>query len=221
MPPLQRGIQRILPQIIATESIFSVVVMAICLAIYFKTEELEKLSQHKGIKYFRKTFLFFAISYLFKFITRTLAFGISPVNGISLLEVVPSAISFSISIYASVMAFFYFVYSISSKERDKYLEYIWHIIALATGVLTVLFSDVSMFIAIQLVLLAYAVYKMLSSEKKTKFYILYVLLLIVWLLSIIEIFVPDLLFNIQMMIYLSSGLLFSIILLRVLKSTRV
>lgn len=221
MPPFQKAIQRIIPLIIASESIFSVVIMAICLAIYFKTEELEEISQHRGIRYFRLTFLFFSISYFFKFITRMLAFGFYPTSVVYLVEIIPSAISLSLSIYASIMAFFYFVYSISRKERGKHLEWAWHVLGITTGIFTVILSDILPFLAIQIILMLYAGHNMLTRKKKTKLYVVYLTLLAVWILSIAEIFIPNLLLEIQAAIYLLSASLFSIILFKVMGLTSV
>ncbi len=213
-------INRVLAPIIASESIFSVVIMAICLAIYFKTEELEKLSQYRGIIYFRRTFFFFAISYFFKFITRTIIFSFAQGNWIPIYVLTPAALTFSISIYASVMAFFYLINSISWEGEGKYLEIMWHIIAVVVGVFTVFVSGAEMFVAIQLMLLAFGVYKMVN-KKRTRLYLIYLLLLCFWTISIVEIFVPDMVFEFQLMVYLVSGLLFSTILYYVMKSTRV
>ena len=77
-------------QMVTIESIYSVILMAICMTIYNRTREYEKLSFHKGIKYFRKTFLFFAISYFFKFVTRLLLLGLGPKPGHMFFSILPA-----------------------------------------------------------------------------------------------------------------------------------
>ena len=207
--------------LIATESIYSVVLMAICMTIYFKTEELQKLSQHKGIKYFRRTFLFFAISYFFKFITRIIIFGFGPRQ--NLVTLLPAAATYFVSIYTSIVALFYLVYSISWKKTGKYthIELFWHLIAFVTGVMTVFLNQGLVFVVAQMVLLIYGIIKAFTKKKKTKLYLIYLLLLAFWTLSIVDIFIPNMLFQLQLAIYLASIGLFSIILFKVLKSTKV
>ena len=222
-------IYRALAPVIAAESIYSVVLMAICLAIYFKTEEMERLSMHKGINYFRKTFLFFAASYFFKFITRALLFGFAaggpmPMRGMHNINTIQwlSTGIFSISIYASVIASFYLIYSISWKNgKARYFEVFWHIIALLIGIVTVFFSSSIVFIASQLSLFFYGIFKMLTKKKKSGLFIIYSLLLIIWALSIVEIFIPDFLIQTQILLYIASTGLFSLILYKVNKSTQV
>src|SRR3989339_145081 len=48
------------------EILYSFVIIVCSLMIYFGTKELYELSSHKGIKYFRLSFLFFAIAYFFR-----------------------------------------------------------------------------------------------------------------------------------------------------------
>ncbi len=76
MPPAMalgfRGMQRFLQgpplEMLATELLYFLVVVGICLIIYLKTRGLYKLSQHKGLFHFRNIFLYFAIAYSFRLI---------------------------------------------------------------------------------------------------------------------------------------------------------
>jgi len=58
------------------ELVYSVILTISCLIIYFKTSEIYKLTSHKGIKYFRMTFLFFAASYFLRFFTKMFVLGL-------------------------------------------------------------------------------------------------------------------------------------------------
>ena len=79
-------------QPVMIEAIYSAAIVAICLIIYFKTREIEKLSSHKGVTYFRLTFLHFAISYLFKFITSLQVSVVFRVQrGYQVLQLLPTA----------------------------------------------------------------------------------------------------------------------------------
>ena len=48
---------------IGTELLYSFIIIAISLIIYFSTREIEILSSYKGIKYFRFAFMFFGIAF--------------------------------------------------------------------------------------------------------------------------------------------------------------
>ncbi|KAF5428393.1 hypothetical protein C5S42_03390, partial [Candidatus Methanomarinus sp.] len=53
---------------LAVELGYTLIIVFICLLIYLKTKEIYDLTNHKGIYYFRNTFLFFGLAYLFRFI---------------------------------------------------------------------------------------------------------------------------------------------------------
>ena len=61
-----KGLGRLADLGIGSEIIYSFVIIVCSLMIYFATKELYELSKHKGIKYFRLSFLFFAIAYFFR-----------------------------------------------------------------------------------------------------------------------------------------------------------
>ena len=52
---------------IGSELIYTLIIIIMCGIIYFKTKEIFDLTKHKGIGFFRNTFLFFALSYLMRF----------------------------------------------------------------------------------------------------------------------------------------------------------
>ena len=57
-----------------TEIIYSFIIISCSLMIYFGTKELYKLSSHEGIKYFRQSFLFFALAYFFRSFIKIILF---------------------------------------------------------------------------------------------------------------------------------------------------
>ena len=65
-PPLEF----LMPPQIGAELIYSFVIIACSLMVYYGTKELYELSSYKGIKYFRQAFLFFAIAYFFRYSIR-------------------------------------------------------------------------------------------------------------------------------------------------------
>ena len=52
--------------------LFSIIVITLCLVIYFKTKKVFDLTKHKGINYFRMAFLFLAIAYSIRLVSRIL-----------------------------------------------------------------------------------------------------------------------------------------------------
>ena len=58
----------------SSEIIYSFVIIFCSLLVYFGTKEIYELSSHKGIKYFREAFLFFAIAYFFRFLIKVILF---------------------------------------------------------------------------------------------------------------------------------------------------
>ena len=123
MAPLLRapGIGRELMQQVAraslgAELIYSFVIIAISLMIYFGTKELYNLTNHKGIKYFRLAFLCFAVAFFFRSFIKFLLVSL---NLDRILELnVPALATFSLIVfmYASSMAVFYLLYSVMWKK---------------------------------------------------------------------------------------------------------
>src|SRR3989338_8535448 len=104
MAPLLRapGIGRELMQQVAraslgAELIYSFVIIAISLMIYFGTKELYNLTNHKGIKYFRLAFLCFAVAFFFRSFIKFLLVSL---NLDRILELnVPALATFSLIVF--------------------------------------------------------------------------------------------------------------------------
>jgi hypothetical protein len=56
------------PWMFASELVYTIVVMFLCAAIYYKTRDIYEISRHEGIKHFRNAFLFFGLAYLTRFL---------------------------------------------------------------------------------------------------------------------------------------------------------
>lgn len=50
--------------------VYSLIVVAICLLIVFRSNKFFKLSLHNGIRYFRNAFLFFAVGFFIRYIVK-------------------------------------------------------------------------------------------------------------------------------------------------------
>lgn len=212
--------QPLIMQPIFIESIYFVLIVAICLAIYFKTREIEKLSGYQGIIYFRLTFMFFSISYFFKFITSIQISAFSLTRSYQVLQILPTAGTLFISLYASLMAVIYLTNSVTWKKEEKkssHEESFWHIVSIGAAALTVFMSQPMLYILTQVFLLFYSIMELSKHHEKKSSFIktLYPAMMLFWMLSIVDIFIPNLLYMLQLLIYLVSSGLFLIILNKV------
>ncbi len=212
------------------EIFYALIIIITSLIIYFRTTEVAKLSQHKGIKYFRMTFLFFSISYLlrgilslYKILVGRPRFGSLGLVGLPLFLIV----------YFSTMAFLYLIYSLIWKEfkhPDKIvivLHFIAFLIAIFTFVLTR--SGFAIFSLIQLILLILAIILSVKkhniNKKKRKglsqYYIIYIMFFASWIINNMATFLFT---NVSVLlggfIYIISILLLIMVMIKIIKITK-
>lgn len=218
-------------QSFSAEIIYSFVIIACSLMIYYGTKELYELSLHKGIKFFRLAFLFFAFAYFFRSFIKLILFyfNVREIFLISPRSINPliSHLTLILFMYFSTMSIFYFLYSVIYKKWNYEKRiYVFHLIAIVLAIFIV-FSRSSLFylglnilLLLFVIVIVYVSYK--SSNKKTKIYNLYtiyVLLLFFWILNILDILIPTFFQNLQLLIYLASSEIFLLMLYKVLKKT--
>jgi hypothetical protein len=202
---------------------YSFVIILCSLMIYFSTKEVYELSSYKGIKFFRKAFLFFALAYFFRYFIAVLLtfFGINGILDISPIFV--GIICLFIFLYSSAMAVFYLSYSVIWKKwNHKMKEYLLHIFAIMIALIGVAFASEIIYFLINIVLLIFVTINLIairkdSGKKGKNLIIVYTLLFIFWVLNIIDILIPKFLQFYQLLIYLASISLFMTILYKVLK----
>lgn len=211
---------------IGIELIYSFVIIICSLMIYHATKEMYELSSHKGIKYFRQSFLFFAIAYFFRYFILSVLFFF---NVHEVLEISPGFlgwVSIFVFLYSSSMAIFYLLYSVMWKKwnESRLKIYLFNTLALVIALIGASFANIATYLGINLFLLAFIIFVILiaykDSNKKQKgkgLYFIYLLLSIFWILNIIDILIPRFLQIYQLLIYLISILLFMVILYKVLK----
>ncbi len=205
------------------EAEYAAVVILACVLIFWRTRELSQLTGHRGIQYFRYTFLFFAFSYFFRF------FGI--VNQIGrYVDLRPhlNLVTFAI-IYVSSAAVLYLLFSLIWKKlRTSRTQDTWiiHGTALAIATVSVVFRYTELFILSQILILLSAavlsVYLRYTSKKKkgfSQFYYIYILLFVFWIVNTIGFAVPRFFPDIKLIVYAVSTTLFLIILYGVLNKT--
>lgn len=199
---------------------YTLVVVFLCFLIYFKTKEMYDLTKHKGIYYFRNTFLFFGLAYIFRFIFDLIRIS-SQWLDLYIPRDVMGPLSILFSAYLSTMALLYLIYSTIWKRfsgRDFFI---------ASNLIAVLIAFAAaysppIFMITQVVLLVVAIVLSCVLRKNfPKIFILYSLLFIFWVISIILV-VPGraLGFELRLLLEIISIALFAFIYHKVAKWTK-
>jgi hypothetical protein len=214
------------PTKLAAELGYTLIVVFLCFMIYFKTREIYDLSKHEGINYFRITFLFFALAYIFRFLhIFSMLVGIT-FDTDSLMEIF-RIFPFSQVFYGyfSTLAILSLKYSIIWKKL-----YIKHTLLLFNAI-AILISGIAfisrlpfILIIAQVVLLIFTIiltcYFYIKSRKFSQLFILYVLFLLFWVVNLFALgprrFIP---FEIQTAFQIISIAVIGIIFYKVAKWT--
>jgi len=214
---------------LGAEIIYSFVIIVSSLMIYFGTREIYELSSYKGIKYFRRAFLFFAIAYFFRSFIKFILLGF---DSWEIYSVIPGrifgAIAIFIFLYFSSMAIFYLLYGAMWRKwkGDKVKLVILNFLAIFIALASVLFVNRVVHLAINILLLLFVI-SIVYIAHKTKqdnsrhnnFYIIYLLLLIFCIFNVLDILIPRFFQGLQLFGYLVSSGIFLIILYRVIKKS--
>jgi len=221
----EQGLGKLMNFGIGTEIIYSFVIILCSLMIYFGTKELYKLSSHKGIKYFRQAFLFFALAYFFRSFIKIILYYFNAGEIRTLIPIFGDLTLF-IFMYFSSMAIFYLIYSVIWKKwESKPIVYLFNLVAFTIAIIIILFRNSFIYLLINLLLfifIALVFYKSYKQSKKKKshnLYIIYLLLFVFWILNIIDILIPNYLQTFQLFIYLISLGIFLSILYKVIRKT--
>ena len=224
---IPRGFNQLMNKGIGAEIIYAFVIILCSLMIYFGTRELYKLSGHKGIKYFRLGFLFFAIAYFFRSFIKIILFNFDKQEIRAIAPILFGSATLFIFIYFSVMAVFYLLSSVIWKKLDKKSDKIWifHLTALIISWTLVKSGNSLVWYLLLNILLfgciIFMVYKASHQSKKKGFnlYAIYILLFIFWILNILDILVPSFFQGFQLLIYIASIGVFLMIVYKVIKKT--
>ena len=209
-----QGLGKFMDLGLGTEIIYSFVIIVCSLMIYLATKELYELSKHKGIKYFRQSFLFFALAYFFRSFIKIiiLYFGKQEIR--TIIPVFGNLTLF-IFIYFSVMAIFYLLYSVMWKKWKSLVINVFHAAAIIIALVIVLLGNplnlyliLNLALFIFIVFVVYTAYKDAKKKKSHNLYIIYLLLSVFWIFNILDILVPSVFQNFQLLIYLASSGIF-------------
>ena len=214
---------------LGAEMIYSFIIIVCSLMIYFGTRELYELSSHKGIKYFRMAFLFFAFAYFFRSFIK---FAIIYFNVKGVFDIPPRILNPAVTqttlfvfMYFSSMAIFYLLYSVMWKKWNGNKIFLFYALAIVISFYSVFSRNPFSYLWLNLVLflfilfIVHASYNSKSKSKKHRLYFIYLLLLFFWLLNIIDIFVPSIFHTFQTFLYILSCFIFLMILYKVLRKT--
>jgi hypothetical protein len=212
------------PNFVIMELIFSTIVIVLAMLIYFKTKEMYSLTKYKGIRYFRNSFLFFALAFFFRFFFHL--FMMSRIGDAGISHGIMGPLSLTITSYLSTMAIFYLVLSTLWKYmKSNALLYIAHAAAALIVLMVGYFRTPEILGLAQLVLLVFAAVLSFLSYRKTKkhsqLFVIYILMFIIWVFNIFVLgpfrFLP---FELRMLSLIITLVLFGIIYFKVKKWVR-
>ncbi len=231
------GIENFLIQNFGTEIIYSCVIIFTSLIIYFSTREIYELSNYKGVNYFRKSFLFFAVAYFFRVFIK---FLLVYFNESLIVDLNPDifpmlgVLSTFLFVYFSTIAVFYLLYSLMFKKWENQNEdkkkkkpkinriYLFHLISFIIAVFSISFRGALFYVFLNFIVFLTIIFFFVKISKDNKLknkslHTLYVLLFIFWTFNVIEVFIPNFLQKTVLIIYLSSLTIFLTILYKVLR----
>ncbi len=211
---------------IGSELIYTLIIIVMCAIIYFKTKEIFDLTKHKGIGFFRNTFLFFALSYIMRFTGQLFMFYNSFLPGFRKMMWQPSILSISLITYFSYVAILSLVFS--SLWKVKKTKFDWnlfiHALALVSTIVVFLTGSSEILISLQFLLFVAAIILINISPKKDKtkntfssLHITYYLLFVFWLLNLVSFHRGPLSIILNSVLNLFSIIIFFIITHRVVK----
>lgn len=219
MPPRMQ----MMYQAVGIDLIYSFVIILASLLIYFGTRELYELSSHKGIKYFRRAFIFFAVAYFARFITQFIFLSLEiPRNYMTQLGLT-SLLALFIFMYATTAAILYLGASVHSGFfNKKYKEVIIHVFSLAIALLGIATQNIAILLLAQVIIVAALAITTYNREKKSKkkspkIFLLYSALAIFLMLNILDLALPNFFQLTKILIYLFSITIFLFLLYRVSK----
>lgn len=213
-----QGMRDMMTMGLGAEIIYSFTIIICSLIIYFGTREIYELTKHKGIKYFRLSFLFFAIAYFFRSFIKIILFTLD-MREIREIAHTFGNITLFLFIYLSSIAILYLLYSVIYKKWEKDKSYLIHLIAIIIAIITTMFISPATYLIINIILLVIIISSIISSnKKKNKLHIIYILLSIFWIINILDILIPNVFQMYQLLIYLTSSGIFFAILYKVLRS---
>jgi hypothetical protein len=208
---------------LATELVYFLVVVGICLIVYFKTRDLYRVSQHKGLFHFRNIFLYFALAYSFRLIQllSQLSFEVlelgRPWGFFLVLPLVSYFSTLAILSLAMALIAKRFKTSVQKETIALHLTAFFSLLAVfATGsqTLLILIQTIVLLASVMAIFMVpiQAGHRLLSQNRVT-----YLLLAAFWVVNLLAFNSRALPRELKLVLYILSGLVFVSIYLRVRK----
>jgi len=153
------------PVMFGVESFYSVIILLLCLMVFFKTKEMYDLTKHKGIQFFRYAFLFFGLSYASRLFLHFMVLGQNIVrHGRTIMPLSNLLVAFF-----STLAIVYLLYStIWKKVKGEQYITLANVLALIIAVVAFVSRSPAIIFFIQLCLLIIATVISAISHKRLK-----------------------------------------------------
>ncbi len=211
------------PTLLAVELGYTMIVVFLCFMIYYKTKEIYDLTNYEGVKYFRITFLFFGLAFLFRFLSifsTLLEMTFDLDFSMYLFRILPLVLNG----YFSTMAILSLTYSIIWKELQiKHMLIISNAIALLISGVAFFSRSPILLILAQTVLLIFTItltiYFYSRSRKISQLFILYVLFFVFWIVNLLALGPRFLPFEVHTVFQIISIAVIGIIYLKVARWT--
>ncbi len=175
------------PVFFGNEMIYSLMVIVLCMMIFYLTRELYSLSTHKGIRFFRMTFFFLGLAYLFRLVFQIIQLMIFQNHTHMEMWTLNSALLL-VTTYLSTSAIISLFYSVSWKEvRIPNFEILASMISIALAVLAFFTREYLLLVVIQAsILLAGFIIGHLKAQKKhhSNIMALYMLIMLFWIFNL-------------------------------------
>jgi hypothetical protein len=207
------------------ELVFTILAVFFCALIYFKTKDIYELTKHKGIKYFRDSFLFFGLSYVLRFV-----FGLIMLSTIAFDLIIPRDVIGPLFIlplgYFSTIGILYLISSsIWKRFNTRKIMFAGHMIAILLSVASFVTRSSFILLLLQCSLLVLVIIISFLNHGKTdhitKTKILYFLIAGLWLVNLLIVDnrrpIP---FGVDIFFEISSLVVFYIIFLKISKWLR-
>ena len=213
-------------ELLLIELVYFIIIATICLVIYLKVNDVYKLYPQRGVFYFKNIFLFFSISYFFRFINIALVLS-NETFSLELPRLAFMASFFFVGFFSTMailsIAMSAMIKSVKISISNK-VPYVLYLIALVLSIFVGLARSDFLLIVLQTLLLAGAILivflapvkksnkKLLSQNRVT-----YLLLAIFWIVNLL-VFTKRLFpIQIKIVLYALSIAVFLSIFLRVQK----
>ncbi|MFT7615861.1 MAG: hypothetical protein ACI8Y7_000688 [Candidatus Woesearchaeota archaeon] len=177
--------------LLGAELLYALVVFILCFIIFWRTKELYTLTQHKGIYYFRRVFLFFGFAYFLRAVHVFVLLGTDYAHG----SQIANQISLFLIGFLSTMAVINLLITVglSCFSKIKHLILWSYVVAIIPSILVFTSRSPQILMLAEGLILMVALVLILRQSKKafSANHTTFVMLAVFWIINILA-FVRDL-----------------------------